>query len=148
MMLFLFLSTFLGLTCTLVGLYYDDADHAGIRSLGDCLMPLVLHELFLLFALVLAVRDSVQLLGEYLRGTRIVSSHREDWCDVRVVGRLICSWLIPISVLLLFLVVLNLFYESFLDALDLSTALVSLVLIVFGLQVLYFDLTLDESYAW
>lgn len=134
------------LSIFLVGLYYDQPSSSGVSSLSMAFIPLY-PLLFLLFAASLYnIRKTIILWGNWIRGHKICKDQGFNYFGITIFARLSIDLIVTGSVVLMFLVLLNLIYESFQGSLSLSTSLVSVLIFFLLIKVFLVCFNHDNFY--
>lgn len=134
------------LSIFLVGLYYDQPSSSGVSSLSMAFIPLY-PLLFLLFAASLYnIRKTIILWGNWIRGHKICKDQGFNYFGITIFTRLSIDLIVIGSVVLMFLVLLNLIYESFQGSLSLSTSLVSVLIFFLLIKVFLVCFNHDNFY--
>jgi hypothetical protein len=114
------------LTITLAGVYYDSSSHDGILSLGYIFIPMVFHGIGFLILAILAILDFCQLITAFLKGDEIIDEVNPT--RYKIFSRFFFNFLKNASIILMFMLIFNLFYQGFMNSLSLSTSLMTIVL--------------------
>lgn len=134
------------LSIFLVGLYYDQPSSGGISSLSMALIPLYPLILILFVASLFNIRKTIILWGNWIRGNRICKDQGFNSFVITIFARLSIDFLVTGSTVSMFLVLLNLIYESFQGSLSLSTSLVSILIFFFLIKVFMVCFNHDNFY--
>lgn len=134
------------LTVFLIGLYYDQSSHAGMKSLGYAFIPLFPYILLLLIAVLARVMKTIQLWKNFIEGNAILYSSSPP--TMRQISlRLLANFGQTFSLILIFLLLFNLIYQAFLQSLHLSTSLRTVVIILLFLPILILSISYDNDHA-
>ncbi len=134
------------LSLFLVGLYYDQPSHSLISSLSMAFIPLFPLQIVLLAGSLYNILKTIVLWRGWIQGDTICEGQGYDWFNTRVFARLMVDFIVTGSGFMMFIVLFNVMYESFISSLTLSTSLVSLMIFLLLIKVYIIGFKCDNFY--
>jgi hypothetical protein len=131
------------LTITLVALHFQStSSHSGISSLGNALLPLLLPGISVFYLACVSLHGSAMLIHSYFKGESIVNHSS----NLRIGLRLFVNSMKTLSVVFLFLLMLNLLEKGYRNKLRLSTSLTTILLFIICIQVGFYFSRFDSKF--